>query len=384
MFGISVATAGDVNGDGFSDVIVGASNYDNGQTDEGRAYVYLGSPRAFDERGLDGGERPGHCAVRLLRVDGGRRERRRILRRDRRRVPLRQRPNRRRTRVRLPRFGLGPLDDPRPGPPRATRPPPTSAGRSATAGDVNGDGYADVIVGAYAYDNGQTDEGRAYVYWGPRPGSPDRPRGPPRATRPSASFGWSVATAGDVNGDGYADVVVGALGYDNGQTDEGRAFVYLGSATGPVASPAWTTESDQASAYLGYSVGTAGDVNGDGYADVVVGSQRYDDGQTDEGRAFVLLRLRRGTVRDRRMDGGGGPESRVLRQVGDDGGRRQRRRLRGRRSSGRTHYDNGQADEGRAYVISVPPPGPRVQIGWTVQGNQRPEYSALRSVRRAT
>jgi hypothetical protein len=59
----------------------------------------------------------------------------------------------------------------------------------------------------------------------------------------SALFGNSVATAGDVNGDGFSDVIVGALYYDNDQIDEGRAFVYHGSAAG-LASPAWIAESN--------------------------------------------------------------------------------------------------------------------------------------------
>ena len=106
-----------------------------------------------------------------------------------------------------------------------------------------------MIVGAPGYDNGQTDEGRAFVYHGAAGGPGGQsPPGPPRATRPAPSFGSAVATAGDVNGDGYADVIVGAP-YDNGQTDEGRAFVYHGSADGPERStPAWTAESNQAGA----------------------------------------------------------------------------------------------------------------------------------------
>jgi hypothetical protein len=102
-----------------------------------------------------------------------------------------------------------------------------------------------------------------------------------------AFFGYSVGTAGDVNGDGYSDVIVGAYGYDNGQTDEGRVFVYYGSSTGLGTSPGWYAESDQEGARVGYSVGTAGDVNGDGYSDVIVGAHFYDNGQSEEGRAFV-------------------------------------------------------------------------------------------------
>jgi hypothetical protein len=118
-----------------------------------------------------------------------------------------------------------------------------------------------------------------------------------------AFFGYSVATAGDVNGDGYSDVIVGAHLYDNGQTDEGRAFVYHGSAAGLSATPNWTAESDQASAFFGYSVATAGDVNGDGYSDVIVGAYGYDNGQTSEGRAFVYYGSAAGPERDAELDG---------------------------------------------------------------------------------
>jgi hypothetical protein len=224
-FGRSVGTAGDVNGDGYSDVIIGAPYFDNGENNEGRAYVFHGSPAGLR---LD----PAWTAEGQ-EVDAF--------------------------------FGYS----------------------VATAGDVNGDGYSDVIVGAYLYDNGETDEGRAFVYHGSAAGLAPSPAWTAEGDQAGANFGISVASAGDVNGDGYSDVVIGAYQYDNGQTDEGRAFVYHGSPTGLAASPAWTAESEQSGGAFGYSVASAGDVNGDGYADVIVGAYKYDDGEINEGRAYL-------------------------------------------------------------------------------------------------
>ncbi len=161
----------------------------------------------------------------------------------------------------------------------------------APAGDVNGDGFSDVVVGAPLYDNPQADEGRAYVFHGSATGlgaTPDwTAEGNQAGGGAGAGFGFSVACAGDVNGDGFSDVIIGANGHDNGQTDEGRAYVFHGSASGLAATPAWTVESNQAFAYLGHSVATAGDVNNDGFSDVIVGVIYYDGGATDEGRAQV-------------------------------------------------------------------------------------------------
>ena len=216
-FGYSVGTAGDVNGDGYSDVIVGADLYDNGEIDEGRAFVYHGSQAGLkatadwtaesDQAGANFGHSVG------------------------------------------------------------------------TAGDV--------IVAAFFYDNGQTDEGGAFVYHGSATGLSATPDWTAESDQAGAHFGVSVGTAGDVNGDGYSDVIVGADRYDIGQRDEGRAFVYHGSAAGLSATADWTAEGDHAVANVGRSVGTAGDVNGDGYSDVIVGAHGYDNGQRDEGRAFV-------------------------------------------------------------------------------------------------
>jgi RHS repeat-associated protein len=226
-YGAAVATAGDVNGDGFSDVLVGASFFDNAQLDEGRAFVYLGSaggPALAPGWTRTGGQDTAHFA-----------------------------------------------------------------GSVATAGDVNGDGFSDVVVGAADYDNGEDNEGRAFVFLGSPSGLATSPAWTAESNQQGAGFGISVGRAGDVNGDGFSDVIVGAWKYDNGEQDEGRAYVFLGSASGLAANPAWTAEADQVGAGFGISVSTAGDVNGDGFSDVIVGAWLYDAGEVDEGRTFVFL-----------------------------------------------------------------------------------------------
>jgi len=159
----------------------------------------------------------------------------------------------------------------------------------STAGDVNGDGYDDVIVGAPRYDNIFFDEGAAFVYLGTPSGISTSPAWTAKGEQSEGGFGYSVSTAGDVNGDSYDDVIVGAWLQDNGQTDEGRTFAYLGSPSGLSTSPFWMAESDQMCAWFGYSVSTAGDVNGDGYSDVIVGAWGYRIVNFDDGRAYVFL-----------------------------------------------------------------------------------------------
>ncbi len=224
-FGMSVGTAGDVNGDGYDDVIVGASEYNNGQNGEGRAFVYHGSASGLSTTANWTAEGD-HISAQ---------------------------------------FG-------------------NSVG---TAGDVNGDGYDDVIVGAGNAAHGSSQDG-AFVYHGSAGGLATAADWTAESNQAEAHFGYSVGTAGDFNGDGYDDVVVGAIYYDNGQIDEGRAFVYFGSAGGLAATPYWTPESDQAGANFGMSVGTAGDVNGDGYDDGIGGAPFFHHGEEYEGMAVVF------------------------------------------------------------------------------------------------
>jgi FG-GAP repeat protein/VCBS repeat protein/flagellar hook capping protein FlgD len=244
-------------------------------------------------------------------------------------------------------------------------------GSVATAGDVNGDGYSDVIVGAYVYDAGETNEGRALLFLGSPSGLATSPAWTAESNQASGFFGYSVGTAGDVNGDGYDDVIVGAYGYDNGETDEGRAYLYNGSATGLSATPSWSAESDQAGAQYGYSVATAGDVNGDGYDDVIVGAHLYDvfDVLTNAGRAYVYSGSAGGLIGPSWVGQGGLVDDFFGRSVGTAG------------DVNGDGYDDiivgsegaqspGETDEGRVYVFPGSATGIGVYSAWIGEGGQ--------------
>jgi hypothetical protein len=93
-----------------------------------------------------------------------------------------------------------------------------------------------------------------------------------------------------MNGDGFGDVAVGAFGFDGDLADEGLLSVFTGSAAGLSATATMQAEGNQSPVtYIGASLSPAGDVNGDGYDDVLVGAQAWEAGQNDEGAAFVYV-----------------------------------------------------------------------------------------------
>jgi Putative metal-binding motif/FG-GAP repeat/FG-GAP-like repeat/HYR domain len=342
-FGSAVASAGDVNGDGFDDVIVGEPDGLFGPSGgppqwTGQAYLYLGSPS---------GPTPapawvGHAGL-------------------------------------LDHFGAS----------------------VASAGDVNGDGYADVIVGAPA-DVG-APETRAFLFLGSPAGLSATPSWSASSAPAIGGFGAAVAGAGDVNGDGYDDLLVGEPNFQGAGCPLGRAFLYFGSAQGPLLAPAWVKVGDgdcvnqrpttfgctltrgdfngdsfsdivigcsrQGSMMFpgsalgpvtnpawnqaGYAAGNAGDVNGDHFDDLIAGLSSFSNGQSGEGVAYVYAGGGSGlsTTPIWTMEGGqpGARFGAVVAAAGDTDGDGLANVL-----VGAPGYDSGLMDEGAAFLFFGP------------------------------
>jgi hypothetical protein len=287
-YGSAVASAGDVNGDNWDDVIVGAQSHDHDLQDEGTVYLYLGSPSGLSPtadwsvNGGQAGGRLGRSAASAGDVNGdgwddlivGAPFHDGAAGSDVGRVVVYHGSE------------SGPSSEPDwevVGTQQGAR----LGWQVGSAGDIDGDGWDDVIIGEPLYDGAFADSGRAHVYLG----SPDGLSSSWTAamTQGNAAFGGGVAGVGDVNSDGWDDVAIGADRYSAGQSNEGTVFVYYGSSTG--LGPSWDAmlEIDSADARFGRSVEPAGDVNGDGYADVVVGARFYSNGENQEGGVFVFL-----------------------------------------------------------------------------------------------
>ncbi len=161
------------------------------------------------------------------------------------------------------------------------------AGELVRLGDVNADGYDDLA--AAENHEGTSELANIHVYYGASGGLPSSPDLViPGITTPT-KFGRSMAGGVDLNGDGYPDLVVGDYLASNPEGSEGNAYVYYGSASGFETTPDQVIDNPDDAAGAGFANVWTGDMNGDGYGDLLVGAPSHSEPETHEGQAYLFL-----------------------------------------------------------------------------------------------
>ena len=399
--GFAVSTAGDVNGDGLADVVVGAPEADNNFREQsGSAYVVFGQrttapvdlsalgARGFRIDGASSSEFAGWSVADAGDVNG-----------DKRRDVLVGAPFAAKNELEIAPEGfersqsgslyvvfgqagatnvdlaaLGNRGFRIDGPEQVSR----VGWSAARAGDVNHDGRSDVLVGApFTSNNERVYSGSAYVVFGKS--SPDtvdlaslgrrglQIDGDAGGEIVFGGVGWSVSGAGDVNGDGRADVLIGATAADaNRREDSGSAYVVFGRGAGRVdlkalRSGGFRVDGAGEFDYAASSVAGAGDLNGDGRADVIVSAEQADhNGRDDSGSAYVVFGKRSGATidlaklgeRGLRLDGAAADDLTgwSVSGVGDVNGDKQPDLLLGAQAASAPERENS----GTAYVAFLP------------------------------
>ncbi len=176
-----------------------------------------------------------------------------------------------------------------------------AAGHGLAGGDgsdTNGDGYDDVFIGAWGDDDGGGNTGAAYVVEAPVTGTFDLSSAQVKiiGTTTSETFGYFVGAPGDVDGDGYADMLVTAPRDDGGGSNAGAVLIYEDVNTDATTKDSRNSDYEvkilgqATSDYLGYWEPAVGDVNGDGELDILIGSPNWDASSTvtASGAAWLI------------------------------------------------------------------------------------------------
>jgi hypothetical protein len=240
----------DINNDGYQDILIGAGGNDEAASNAGKSYVFFGKPTGWKPN------------ISLSTADAS---------------------------------FLGEKSG-------------DGAASIVSAGDVNGDGFDDILISAQGNDLGGVDAGKVYLIFGKASGW----KTGISLSKADASFngeaagdnsGSVLASAGDVNGDGFDDILIGALNNDGGGDAAGKGYLILGKASGwhqntslSLADASFIGE--HPGDWAGYSMAGAGDVNRDGLDDFLIGAYRNSDSGMWAGQTYLLLGKASGWLRD--------------------------------------------------------------------------------------